>query len=114
MSTTKATSRAPGVGRARQVERVEVENVNVPGHVTRVERPRYEAMRAALLAALPRSAPGLTQAEMLSALRVHLSAELFPGGAKAGWWMKCVQLDLEAKGIVTRDGGKPLRWRRAR
>jgi hypothetical protein len=36
-----------------------------------------------------------------------------PGGAKAGWWVKTVQLDLEAKGIVVRDGGRPLRWSRA-
>jgi hypothetical protein len=28
------------------------------------------------------------------------------------WWAKCVQLDLEAQGVLARDGGKPLRWRR--
>jgi uncharacterized protein YndB with AHSA1/START domain len=35
------------------------------------------------------------------------------GGAKAGWWTKCVQLDLEAKGTVVRKTAKPLRWHRA-
>ena len=43
----------------------------------------------------------------------RLPDDLFPGGEKAGWWTKCVQLDLEAKGLVVRDAGKPLRWRRA-
>lgn len=52
---------------------------------------------------------------MMRAVLPHLPQELFPGGAKAGWWTKCVQLDLEAKGTVLRDAaGKPLRWRRVR
>jgi hypothetical protein len=42
----------------------------------------------------------------------HLPEELFPEGAKAGWWMKAVQLDLEAKGVVARDKTKPLRLRK--
>ena len=70
----------------------------------------YRAMRQALLAALPASAPGLTQAEMRVAVLPHLPADLFPGGAKAGWWVKSVQLDLEAKGVLVREPGKPLRW----
>jgi hypothetical protein len=43
----------------------------------------------------------------------HLPVELFPGGAKAGWWAKTVQLDLEAKGIIAREKAKPLRLRKA-
>lgn len=95
------------------VERIEVENVNTPGKVTRVDAEKYKAMRAALLKALPKRAPGLTQDEMYDALLPHLPDDLFPGGDKAGWWMKCVQLDLEAKKIVTREATKPLRWHRA-
>jgi hypothetical protein len=34
----------------------------------------------------------------------------FPEGAKAGWWTKTVQLDLEAKGVVAREKTRPLRW----
>ena len=33
--------------------------------------------------------------------------------AKAGWWAKAVQLDLEAKGTLVREPAKPLRWHRA-
>lgn len=92
--------------------RIEVRNVNVPGHITRVDATKYEAMRRALMKALPRAAPGLTQAEMFEAVLPHLPEALFPGGAKAGWWVKCVQLDLEARGAIAREPGKPVRWHR--
>jgi hypothetical protein len=48
---------------------------------------------------------------MAAALR-HLPADLFPGGATGNGWTKTAQLDLEAKGLVVRDRGKPLRWHR--
>jgi hypothetical protein len=91
-------------------EKIEVENVNHPGKTYRVDAANYHIARAAMLRILPASAPGLTQAEMLDAMR----AALRPAHPemKAGWWMKSVQLDLEAKGLVVRDGGKPLRWTR--
>ena len=93
--------------------KIEVENVNVPGRTTRVDATKYHAACAALLRALPDGPPGLTQAEMIDATKRYLPEDLFPGGAKAGWWVKCVQLGLEAKGSVVRDrSAKPLRWRR--
>jgi hypothetical protein len=61
---------------------------------------------------LPSREPGLTQAEMLRAILRHLPEDLFPGGAKASWWAKTAQLDLEAKGGMVRDPTKPLRWRK--
>jgi hypothetical protein len=94
----------------RAGRRVVVENVNVPGYRSRVDGDKYADMKQALLTVL-RGSAGLTQAEMISAVVPHLSQTLFPGGAKSGWWVKCVQLDLEAKQIMVRDGGKPLRWR---
>jgi hypothetical protein len=42
----------------------------------------------------------------------HLPEELFPGGAKAGWWTKAVQLDLEAKKVIVREKTTPLRLRK--
>src|SRR5512136_630420 len=92
--------------------RVEIENVNHPGRTTMVDAAMYDAMRAALLAALPSERPGLTQTEMRAAVLPHLRSDLFPGGAKAGWWSKAVQLDLEAKRLVVREPTSPLRWHR--
>lgn len=97
---------------AEKPARVTVQNVNVPGYATTVDGGMYEAMRRALLKVLPRNAPGLTQAAMMTAVLPHLPEDLYPGGAKAGWWVKCVQLDLEAKGILAREHVKPLRWHR--
>jgi hypothetical protein len=98
--------------KAQRGERITVQNVNVPGYTTTLDATMYRAMRDALLKVLPAAAPGLTQAEMIEAVKPHLPADLFPGGAKAGWWAKSVQLDLEAKGEIVRDAIKPLRWRR--
>jgi len=92
--------------------RIDVENVNVPGKSRPVDAANYQAMRRALLKVLPPRTPGFTQAEMFRAVLPHLSAHLFPGGAKAGWWMKTVQLDLEAKRIIAREKTKPMRWHR--
>jgi len=91
-------------------DKIEVENVNTPGKVTRVNAAKYADMLRAMKASLPTCAPGLTQKEMIDAVKPHLSSELFPGGKTSGWWSKTVQLDLEAKGQLTREATKPLRW----
>lgn len=95
-----------------QSAKIEVENVNSPGNVTRVDAAKYLAMKAAYLGILPAKSPGLTAAEAKAALLPALPDDLFPEGATAGWWLKCVQLDLEAKGIVQRETTKPLRFYR--
>ena len=94
-------------------EYVTVENVNVPGRTTRVSAAMYQPMKEAMLKVLPSQAPGLTQVEVREAVVPHLPQELYPGGAKVGWWSKTVQLDLEAKGVLVRERTMPLRWRRA-
>ncbi|MBL8581918.1 MAG: hypothetical protein JNL61_06810 [Rhizobiaceae bacterium] len=91
---------------------IEIQNFTSPGSTYRVDAAKYEAMRGAMLAALPAAEPGVTVAELKTALLPHLPAALFPGGAKAGWWLKAVQLDLEAKGLVRRTATSPLRFYR--
>lgn len=89
--------------------KITIQSATSPGHVQRVDRAKYTAMRDALLANLPGDPPGITVAEAKAALLPSLSDDLFPGGDKAGWWLKAVQLDLEAKGVVKRGSGKPVR-----
>lgn len=93
-------------------EKIFVENVNLPGSTTRVSKAMYAAMFQAMWKVLPTQAPGLTQAEIFEAVIPHLPQDLYPAGAKAGWWAKTVQLDLEAKGRLAREAVKPLRWHR--
>lgn len=90
-------------------DKIEVENRNTPGRTVRLNRAKYEAMREALLSILPQTAPGLKVAEAKEALLPHLDQNLFPEGEKAGWWLKSVQLDLEAKEIIARADGSPVR-----
>jgi hypothetical protein len=93
--------------------KIEVENVNHPGQVRLVDAAMYAAMKRAVLKVIPRRPPGLTVAALEQQVLAHLPEELFPKGAKAGWWTKTVQLDLEAKGILAREKTTPLRLHRA-
>lgn len=90
-------------------EKIEIESITSPHHVQRVNKAKFMAMRDALLPVLPTESPGISVAEAKAALLPNLSEELFPGGEKAGWWLKAVQLDLEAKGVIERGGKGPVR-----
>jgi len=89
-------------------DKVLMENPNSPDRPIRVDANKYQAMRDAILAVLPMGSPGLTVAEAKARLLPLLPEAQFPGGAKAGWWLKGVQLDLEAKGLIVREDTRPL------
>ena len=72
---------AKATGTKAPVAKIVMENVNSPGgHVVRVDADKYNAMRRAILAALPKKAPGLTVAELKQRVLPLLPEELFPGG----------------------------------
>ena len=93
-------------------DKIEVQNVGQPGKTYRVDAAKYAEMRKAVLAVTPVDPPGITPAAIIEAVRPHLSDALFPLGETAGWWVKCVQLDLEAKGILRRAPKAPVRLHR--
>lgn len=90
-------------------EKIEIENVGQPGKTYRVDADKFSAMKAAVLAALPQAAPGMSVSDLIAAVKPSLPEDLFPGGGKAGWWVKAVQLDLEAKKIIARADRPPVR-----
>lgn len=92
------------------IRMINARSVNVPGYSHRVRADMYEAMLRTMLKVLPHKAPGLTQAEMWDALVAAAPRNLFPSSGKVGWWMKTVQLDLEARRKLVREKTKPLRW----
>lgn len=93
-------------------EKIDVENVGQPGKTYRVDAAKYAEMHARFLAILPSAAPGLTVAQINDAVRPTLDPVLFPGGETCGWWVKTVQLDLEAKGVIKRGPKSPVSlWR---
>lgn len=93
-------------------DRIEVLNINIPGSVTRVDAAKYQAMKTAILRVAPSGPPGLTAAQKKAAVLPLLPNDHFPGGKTAGWWLKCVQLDLEARNELERSKTSPLHfWR---
>ena len=84
------------------MDKIDVENVGQPGKTYRVDAAKYAAMRGAVLAVLPDTAPGMAVSALIDGVKPHLPDDLFPGGDTAGWWVKCVQLDLEAKAVIAR------------
>ncbi|MGJ8527502.1 DUF6958 family protein [Maritalea sp.] len=90
-------------------DKVHVENINSPGKTTRVDASKYNAMHEAMMQVLPSEAPGMKVADVIAAAKQHLPDDLFPGGKTAGWWVKCVQLDLEAKKVIARADKPPVR-----
>ena len=93
--------------------KLKIENVLQPGKTYAVDAAKFDAMRKAYLTHVPQSGPGATPAEIQKALIPSLPQSLFPGGEKAGWWAKAVQLDLEAKGIIRRSPTAPVRLAQA-
>ena len=93
--------------------KVAVENINHPGKATILDRIPYQAMKKAMLKVVPKRPPGMTPEEIYEAVLPHLPEKVFPGGSRAGWWAKSVQLDLEAKRIIRRGATRPLRLTRA-
>jgi len=91
-------------------EKITVENVNTPERTQTVRADKYRDMRRALLQVVPTSSPGLSFNDIKERAKPHLCPDLFPNGATSGWWAKCVQLDLEAKGRLARTKGAPLRF----
>jgi Family of unknown function (DUF6958) len=97
-----------------ETDKVCVENINHPGKTTLLDKTPYTTMKKAILKVLPKRLPGITPDDIYKAVLPLLSEGVFPGGAKAGWWVKYVQLDLEAKGIIRRSPTGPLRLIRIR
>lgn len=93
-------------------EKLKIENVLQPGKTYNVDPVMFEAMKTAMLKVVPAAPPGMTPAEIQKAVLPLLPQDLFPGGEKAGWWMKAVQLDQEAKNVLTRSEKPPVRLRK--
>ena len=91
------------------MEKVAMQNVNIPGRVVNVDADKYWAVRDAVIAVLPSTAPGMTIMALKEAVRPLVPGELFPGGFKAGWWVMGLQLDLRAKGVIVAEDSKPMR-----
>jgi hypothetical protein len=93
-----------------KAETIDILNVLQPGKTYPVNREKHDAMKRAVMTVLPTKSPGMTVEELGQAVSADLPDTLFPGGSTAGWWIKAVQLDQEARGNIIREKTKPLRF----
>lgn len=91
-------------------DQIEVFNVDTPGKSNFVQRDKYEEVRSILLNNLPTKLPGVSENEMMILVESQASDKLFPKKETLGWWVKIVQMDLEAKGLLLRTKSQPTCW----
>src|SRR3546814_14500210 len=82
---------------AKIVERTEMLSITSPDHVARVDKANYDAMKRALLAAIPAGEPGLTVAEIKARALPLLPEAPLPGGAQAGGGLRGCHPALEPR-----------------
>ena len=91
--------------------KIEVENINAPDHKVKLNAEKSGTMYGAMMAAI--GAEPMTYSAIKEGVLPILSADHFPQGKTSGWWLKSVQLDLEAKSVLIRHKTKPLTWSKA-
>ena len=67
-----------------------------------VNAAKYEAVRAAILAALPSEGNGLTWNQMVDTIARQVPPGMFAHLGSVRWYAKTVQADLEAHGQIVR------------
>jgi hypothetical protein len=88
-------------------------NVNEGVGGVLIDADKYEAVRKAMLKAVPKSEEGLLFKDLPAAVKQKLPGGEIPGGGSISWYTTVVKLDLEARGELERiPGAKPQRLRR--
>ena len=94
---------------------MKTKNVNKGTGGFAVTPEKYEPIRKAILASVPRNREGVSFKELVASVTSRVPNELFPKRGSVSWYTKVVQLDLEAKGLLERiPGVTPQRVRRIR
>jgi hypothetical protein len=94
---------------------MKTKNVNRGSRGFAVTAEKYEPIRRAILASVPRNRTGATFKELVASVAARVRKDLFPKRGSVSWYTKVVQLDLEAKGQIERvPGATPQRVRRVR
>ena len=93
---------------------MKTKNVNKGSRGFAVTTEKYEPIRKAILASVPRNKEGVSFKELVASVNGRVPKELFPKPGSVSWYTKVVQLDLEANGQIVRiPGVTPQRVRRA-
>lgn len=71
----------------------------------RITSAVYQTVKSEILLVL--ASKSLTHSELLRALNERLEGKI---SGNINWYGETVKLDLEARGLITRDGSKPARY----
>lgn len=94
---------------------IRAENINHPGYTEPLNNEKYQHIKKAMLLNIPSGKEGITVNELVEKVDNYLKEknvpeELFPKKGSVTWYVKAVQLDLEAKSIIQRiPGVSPIR-----
>lgn len=79
----------------------------------RIDQKKYDAVRRAIMKAVPRGKDGIAFKELPQAVKRQLPGGEIPGGGALNWYVTVVKLDMEMRGELQRlPDAKPQRLRR--
>ena len=83
-------------------EKVVCETPTLGKKPTRIDKWKYEAVRRAILKAVPKDGEGLMFKELPRQVEGLLTLEEKERLGSIGWYTTCVKLDMEVKGEIKR------------
>ncbi len=94
-------------------ERIQLWNANTGREDVKIDRAKYEAVRRAILKAMPRKGSTISFKELPVAVEMALPDGQIPGGGSVMWYVTTVKLHMEYEGEIERvEGAKPQVIRR--
>jgi hypothetical protein len=94
-------------------QRVQLLHPDPSKDAPRIDQAKYDAVRAALLQAIPADAEGVPFDELAEQVTTLLPPESLAALGSVSWYTTAVKLDLEARGLIERvPGVQPQRVRR--
>ncbi len=94
-------------------DRIQTRHPDPARQAPRIPRWKYDAVRSALLDAVPAEDSGIAFADLPGAVRQSVGADTLERLGSVNWHVTVVKLDLEARGELERvPGARPQRVRR--
>lgn len=96
-------------------EKVVVETPTPGKQPTRIDKWKYDLVRAAILAVVPADDNGVEFSQLPQLIEAHISSNDLERLGSVSWYTTTVKLDMEVKGELARiPGSKPQRLRLAK
>jgi hypothetical protein len=87
---------------SKQTDKVFCETPTPGKQGTRIDRWKYDAVRAAILESLPQGGEGLLFEQLPDQVKAHLNEDVREKLGSIPWYTTTVKLDLEVRGEISR------------